>query len=1105
MGCCLAGQWSILDTGDIYVFLTIEKIFNSLQYHVNKNVDETLYKNKVFLSSKWNLFEYNILRWSQRHNYYILLTSIFSILLVTNLILWKEFTTPFAIKYLPRWDKLTEWQDGFLAGQLTIVGVVYPLVIGLIGVLFQNKSAKKALFPIYQMYSGFMFAGLSGLFLSMFIIVGYFLRAGIDDSTYLAICITTALWLMFNLLLTSWFFTATFLMLDEVKRDWLIIRFTIHELCQTDIRHRIGNLLLLNSIKNNMLNNPDENVLKISTDELFYEKASEIKIHLKNNANVTNIYYSVINLVIFSQIKKLKFLLWLNRHDFGKRLVSKKYFHRLFVDSRIKPKLSITPILTQENKTVLIVARYTDFNLDWLSKELIKFSIKTHINKEGYNKSLTSMLLGLFGTVNDSLREKNVIDFKYALDNIVKWHVEISSSLQFSNNDKEDNWLLLQPTNAFGRNYLDEILSEYYNLTKSAVELIPENIQFFDEIIYLHRRLFARKEELVEREGLSLIYGSYLTWSLLMEWRSYSSSSPDIRVANKYEDVLFDFVGAWESWLFIIEQKSRKLDNPTKSIPLFISHLEYTAHTVISALRYNNLEAASWGVDMLNNWYKKLPIKYHSNISEEYRWLSERVTHDLLLKDLDDKSWATILNGYEYNTQSAFNLSFKNSAFDIRVITACYILLKPNLNDNPDIKRYIKALLFGTALHPTGTIGNKEKCISNASDILGAYIRHRDYNNYGDDSYGSWLSKVTESFGRVSEQRRVSGRIYSGWGRNDPHSMGGAYVEIAISFSKNKWNLARKWFDIIFSSAFSYQSQKSLILDLQGWIRLSEEIKDPFLISKEELDSNLNNFKDSIRMIIDKIEKQRNDIVAKAEIDANILIRFGYICTEVLMNEDQNLEFPMSLFKSIGFNGTSIENNLVRLDINGFLKEDIAKGIDINRADNEDDWLKELTEENTRTIILRKILQYEFSDSKVYTDAYSNFLDISEYGKNIINPILLSGNFELNNFLFDTRYNQELAAKFDISFVDGNGRYYICHIGNIIVYDIYFSDVNCSILTTRDLFKNIEFRKYEDGLLVNLNYESSDNNNIGTLSINYSMCVTLTDKLPFIRTEITPL
>ncbi|MGM7318682.1 hypothetical protein [Idiomarina sp. ST10R2A5] len=1086
------------------MFLKIGKLLNSLQYHVDKNIAETLYQNKAFLSSKWGFLQHNILRWSQRHTYYISLTIILAILLVVNLLTWRDDLAPFAIEYFPHWKKLINWQGAFLAAQLTIVGVVYPLVIGLIGVLFQNKSAKKTLFPIYQMCSGFMFAGLSGLFLSIFIVAGYFLSASMDDSTYLAICITTALWLAFNLLLTSWFFATTFLMLDEAKRDRLIVRFTIHELCETDIRQRIRDLLLQNSLHNKVLVNPDENILKVSTYKFSDDKYREIIIPSADKIHTTNVYFSIINTVIRYYLCKLKVLHWLNSRSWGSWLVSKKGFRWLHKESNVEPEIVIQPTWTKESETGLVVVRYAGFEVGWLSKTLIKASFATKKIEAGYDKSLTSMMLGFTGSAKDSIQERNISEFKYALENIVKWHVEIASALSFLNDNKEeDNWLLLPTASFFSRSYLDEILTEYYQISKAAVELIPENIEFFDEVIYLHKRIFSRREKLVKREGFSLIQGSYFTWSLLMEWRSYSSSSSDMRLVNKYEDVLFDFVGSWESWLHYIEPRNKRNNDLPNLLTLFLAHLELTAHTAITALRYNNIEAAGWGVDMLNNWFEKFSVRERVHGLEEYRWHSELVTHDMVLKSPDDQVWVTILNGNEFSLESAFNIAVSNAAFDLRVITACYILLKPALNDNEQIKQYIRALLSCSSVHPTGAIRRRTKLVSKASDILGAYIRHRDYSNYGTDSYGSWISKVLDSFGRVNEQRRVSGRIYSGWGRDDAQSMSSAYVEIAVSLSNKRWQLERKWLEIIFSHAFRHQDQESLVNDLKDWVRLSDEIKDPFLISKDEFKKNLDNFKTSIRQVIDQINKRKDEIVSAAKIDDELMANLGLTCSIAIRGEGLNPEFPITLFKSISFDGIPKEKNLFKINIQDYLKEKIAKGIDTHRAINEEDWLQESTRSNVGSNILMRLLQYRFTDSRVYPDAENNILDVSELGRNINNPVLFSGATELNSLLHEARYNQDLADKFDISFIDGYGRNYVCHVGNIIVYSIHFSNINYSLLTTKDLFKSIEFGKILERQLVKVVYEPSDKNeNVGVLSLCYWMNVSLVEGLPCIKTEI---
>lgn len=1083
------------------MFIKIEKLLNSLQYHVDKNIDETLHVNKTYLSSKWNLFEYNVLRWSKKNNYYILLIWIAASLFITNLLMWKEILTPFAIKHFPHWGKLIDWQDGFLAGQLTIVGAVYPLVIGLIGVLFQNKSAKKVLFPIYQIYSGFMFAGLSGLYLSIFIIVGYFLRAIISESTYLAFCITTALWLVFNILLTCWFFISTFLMLDEEKRDRLIVRFTIHELCEIDIRHRIGDLLLLNAIKNKLLITPNDDILKVSTYEFHDENLSEITSFSSVNVHITNIYFRIINCIILYQYNKIRFLLWARRYYFGRWLISRIRDSSSYLEPNTTRKLVIQPIYTKKNGSHLVVVRYSGINLGWLSKKLIRFSIITEKNNE---KSLTSMMLGLVGTTNDAIREKNISEFKYAISNVVKWHIEIASALSFLNdNGNEDNWLLLPQVSFFSRNYLDEIMSQYYEVASSAVELIPENINFFNEVIYLHRRIFIGRDKLVDREGLLLIQGSYYTWSLLMEWRSYSSSSADMRIANKYEDVLFAFVGAWESWLDYFNLSKVGIDDLAKQLPFTITHLEYTANTIISAIRYENIEAAGWGVDMLNSWYDKLSATFYDNSHAEYIWNSELITHNILSEDIKTQLWNMILNNHPFNFQSAFYIAFKNASFDIRVITACYILIKPNRKDDIKLRNFIHALLSGSPIHPTGSINNTPKSIDNAADILITFIRHRDYKNHDNNSYGAWLSKVLELFGRVNETRRVSGRIYSGWGRNDIHSLSIAYVEIAISLSNNQWQLGSNHYNTIFSEIFRHQDKESIVRDLKEWINLSDEIKNPFLISKEDFQNNIDNFKFSINQVISKINEQKSKAIANAEIDNERLECLSLICSGAMRNSADDIGFPISLFKSVKFNSERLEKNKLKINITNYLKEYIAKGVNSNETSFGDTQLKELTENDIKLNILRKILRYSFSEEKSYGNIEDHIVDISRNSGGIVKPILLSANQELNSFLFKTRYQKEQTDKLGISFIDGYGRNYICHIGDTIVYSIHFSDVNFSILTSIELFDSIEFGKVNDVKCVDVIYEPSEIENVGCLSINYWMQVDLPKGMPFIKAKIS--
>ena len=1077
------------------------KLLNTLQYHVDKNIDETLYQNKAFLASKWSLLQKNILLWSQRHTYYIVLMLSLAILITGNLFLWKDSIVAVAINYFPNWKKLIDWQGGFLAGQLTIVGVVYPLVIGLIGVLFQNKSAKKTIFPIYQKYSGFMFAGLSGLFLSIFIIMGYFFSASLDASTYVAICLTTALWLTFNILLTSWFFTATFLMLDESKRDRLIVRYTIHELCEADIRKRLMELLLQNSVHQGILINPDENIIKVSTLKFSDDKCKEIAVSSDDELYAYNVSFAIINIVILTNLYRLKLVYWFTNTFPSKWLVSKGVGW-LDVKRESEAEFIVQPTWKRGKDSKLVLVKYNGFNLGWLTKKLIKLSFSTRAVEDNVDKSLTSMMLGFVGSANDALRDKNISEFKSSLDNIVKWHIEIASALGFTNDNREaDNWLLLPTSNFFSRSYLNEILSEYYRISKAAVELISENIEFYHEVIYLHKRIFARREELVKQEGFSLIQGSYFTWTLLMEWRSYSSNSIDMRVANKYKDVLYHFVGSWESWLDYIEPRSKRSENVQRTLPLFLTHLEYTAHTSISALRYDNLEAAGWGVDMLNNWIKK--VSSRDFWREEYTWKSELVTHTVLSENSESEPWISILQDNEFNSKAAFNIALANAAFDLRILTACYIILKPNSGNDESIVKYIDALLTGAAIHPTGAVRSGIKGVSKPSDLVGAYIRHRDYGRYGDASYGSWLSKTLDSFGRVNEKRIVSGRVYLGWGSHDPKSMNRAYVEIALSLSKSEWQLGRKWIDILFSNAFNHSERERFVSDLTDWLKVVDEIDESKLFPDNELASHKDNFKISVQKLIQQVAEYQNEVIANAEIDESILEHFGIVCSEALNEINSSPVYPINLFDHIRTSSKATEQSLRKVNIQKYLKENIALDVSVDRDGNEDGWLKEATRSDIQFNILKALLNYEVTDSSVYNAAEDNIKYLVEQAKSIENPILFIGDNDLETAVYEARYKDEIATKYGISFLDGYGNDYLCHLGEVEVYGVRFFNLDFSLLTSKVLFESIEFAKATDSQFVKVEYKSNeDDESVGTLSLNYWMDIHLQETQPCIKTEL---
>ena len=1048
----------------------------TLSSRVNKQIKESLYQNEVFKSSRWNPAEQIIVLLSTYYKKSILIAFLLAVLVTTNLILWQPLLKPYVVQHIPDWSELPDWQGTFLAGQLTIIGVVYPLVVGLISVLFQNKSAKKIIFPLYQTYSGFMFAGLSGLALSGFIVVGFSLSAVISDSSYTAISITSALWFLINLLLTAWFFVKTFRMLDDTSREEIVFKFSIQEACEFDVRHRIRKALLEHAVSNKLLVNPDKQVMEVVTYKHSSEDYGNITRKVKRDKSLKDVRLSLLNFAIWIQV----FILKLKKIQGG--------------------KLVVQPVRNSKTSSVYIVARYSGFKINPVVKALIGSAFSFEKEASQARVGLSNVLKGFIGPANDAIRDGDAREFSDAMKNLAMWHSELAEALSFKNDEGNlDNWLILSDGSLWGKNYLDELMGEYYRLARETAERIPDNSSFYTDMLNFYRSIFSRRNTLINQEIRSLIQGSYYMWYLLVEWRSYNSGSSDLRIANKYEHILYSFVGAWENWLMCIPPRSKKTVDINKAYPVFITHLEFTASTPISALRFGNFEAAGWGVDMLNNWLDQLSRDNHWHA--EFSWSSALINHSLLSMEPTSNTWQSILKGNNYDYSVAFDLSLKNAHVDLRVITACYMLLKPSDDKSDLLTKYVKDLLSGVRIHPSGSIGQSPHVISSAGQLLGAYIRHRDYRYLGEKGYGSWLASILKSFGRINAEKLVPGRIYSGWEEENLRSMNRAYVEIAISMSGSIWQLPNDWEEALFSDFFRYTDRQSFISDLHDWIKIANEERDYLLVDSNSLATLKANFIKSVEGIIHKINDTQRQLVANVDIDQEQLTKLG-VASSATLSGKGGPGFPLELFENLYRDVELDDNYSLGVDIVDYAKERVASGIDTNQVIDEDSWMADRISKDLRRNVLLSLLKYPQSESYEYTDIDSTFSSIRKTSELMACPVLFVGSQdqEVKSTLDRSLYEPEIADKYDISRQDGFDKDYICHIGNCEVYLLRFSDIDYCLLTSKELFESVSFRKIADDQYVDVAFELDEGSDTaGRLALKYWMKVDLADTTPCIK------
>lgn len=1049
----------------------------TLKNRIEKELKESLYKNEIYQKTKWSVLEKNIILWSTNYKKYTLLVSVCFVLiswlvfLLINLELIKSYSG-----FFTSWLKLIEWQGTFLGAQLTIVCVVYPLVISFISIFSNQKTSNSVIFPIYKKYSGFMFAGLSGLALSVFILISFFVRSFLDDSIYLVFCITSGIWLVFNIFLTAWFFSKTFLIINDHSREEIILRFSIQEACRIDISKRLKNNIIENLNNYGLIKEYNANNLNISRFSWDNSEIYPIKRKIRVKYELSNIRFYLINFVIYLQTNYLKFR---NKQDL-----------ELILDiGRIKDDMYL--LGKTKGFRLLPCLRFL-YNYSFL------FSKSVVVEND---EELLKLFKNFIDPIHLSLRDNDIRAFKEAIENLTNYHVNVSSALTFVNDSKRnDNWLLLTDGSIFGRSYFNQLLIEYFIISKESVFKIIDNTEFYNEILYFHKRLYGYKTSLTDEEIKTHIEQNYNLWEILLEWYAFEINR-NPRTDRNYEEILNKFVGSWESWIqYYIEPHSKRDYMNEQTLLAFKTHLQFTAKTIVAALSFKNSRAVGWSIDMLNHWLEK--FTNGSSFNGSYMWNSTILNIFMLNIPQTDPIWTIVNSSGKYSREIAYELAFRNYHLDLRVITACYLLKK---NDNLSIdfvKEMIDALLKGQRIHPT-SISESLKSISNAGELVGAYIRHRNYSQSQENLYESLLNQIVESYSNLFKGQLITGRTYMGSVENI-NSLNDNYIEIALSLSRNQWDLPIKWYQTLFSNFYTTTDISSIILDLESWIftlnTWQERNYEYVLFEKDSFLNLKENFIKSISNIVKKLRDQNNKTIIDAPVDRAKIVALATIASSNIQNKKTS--YPFKFFNLTEDNASDFHSGSFTFE--NYDKKYIADVIASEFVINENDWITNAISRHLENTILFRILQLPITHTYSSTSIEELLQTITIQISEIEDPILLVGNQELKRILRRCRWdNNEVIP---IHFEDISDSRYICHIDKCEVYDIFFDDIDYIILISKSIFESLSFYQYHQSQFFDVVFEQKNQDDlVGDLVFKYQMALKFSEKFKILRFNLNIL
>ncbi|MEJ5174682.1 hypothetical protein [Erwinia sp. MYb416] len=794
--------------------------FRNLSRALSAEIRSKLKKNSEHRDLRWNRFE-RAIAWCSTH--YVQAMVLLWGAAISALVVALCFRSPFkhfAASYLKGIKDLPAWQSGLLGGQLTIIGIVFPLVVGLISVIFQKKSTREHIQAAYQLYSGYMFSGLSGLSLSAFILIGGLLSAIGDSYLNKAFSVVAFFWMTLNIALSVWFFIQSLNVLDDGKRSRIMLKY---------FHSRAVMQYVENSFRGKWLIYPGDEVRDLKVDGVeimpyatgLDEKEYDlISIKLKDGEMISDIY-----------TWPLKFLL-----------------------KMLKPSgcgdayLYLMPSGSIKNEHITILAsQNVYYSYPWAFFFRFCFRKKKKVEPIRYS-AFTSEF---FGEVYDALEDKNLGAFEGAVDRLSITYTRLKRSFRYDNGNYLDEcsgggWL-----HTFSRSF-------HYDLVRlgwEAVKTTETTSLYFSRILRVPWLLFDRSFEETADVSLSIETEVEL-WDCLIGWKKGAASELTVSQEQRHREMIAAFIGSHESWMMSLRIQRKKGLTLRTYRKCLITHLLCAPHIILSAVSSDDTFATDHATDHLNLWFSQSQQK--RDWQAEHHWHSVLMTPNLLDSQATDDSWANLLDGHSYDEEAAMAVAYRNAVTDLRLLTAGYIIAHLKPGKNVRLTDVAMRLLNNSIVYPAGSHDAMTHNIRSMSDVIDIILR-LESGNYGNQ--GSWydtLSELTERLSGRKEQFTIPGRVYSGV-YFDLRSLYPYFAELALTLSPETSTLSHSILRAAEAASFSSGASTQLLYQLTRLKMDASVAYSGYLIDPSEYPPRATAFNE----IIDAYVNEINSIIRK--------------------------------------------------------------------------------------------------------------------------------------------------------------------------------------------------------------------------------------------------
>ncbi|HCK1651994.1 TPA: hypothetical protein ACTN12_004459, partial [Escherichia coli] len=859
------------------------KLFKSVSSLVDSELRHNLRTNSEYQKYRWNIFE-RLLAWcSTYYGQAMLILWAGAIMIVLACLYLRPVLAPFGKKYFKGIEMLPQGLSDLLGGQLTIIGIVFPLVVGLISVLFQKKSTREHIQSAYQLYSGYMFAGLSGLSLAAFILVSELLSARGDKYLDICLVVVAIIWMIMNIGLSIWFFIQSLNVLDDRRRDRIMLKYFISKVVAQHIRTAmVKNWLALPGRYINQMGRLNVSVDVYDSPEK--EKSDLLKLKLKMDECVRDIY----TLPLLLLLRRLKPV------ETGPARI------------RVLPGWGI-----HNSEVVILATTGIRYNAIW--EKLFKLCFIRGSKWEKTN--FLNFTRGFYGEIYDALDERNLGAFEEAADRLVSTFITLKRCFQYGDKNYIDDVSI----SFFPQSLSQSFHNDFYRLAEEVVKTLDTTSTYFRKIIHLPQSFYRYRGEDRTGELQQALQSQCDIWQILIDW-NVGNKALSVNQKQRYVAMLQHFIGEWESWHMWLRLTFKNNVDTAGYTEALVSHLFRSMEMLITAITSDDIDATDLSTDMFMLWLNQ--GQFHNHYHEEYLWHSLFLTPDFLLHSVSDNCQSCILRGASYNEKAALSLTMRNVMTDLRLFLSAYMVRYLGQQKNVNLLTIIKRLLSPSLVAQTGAYNTLPSAIVGQTDIIDVILRLTFCHA---DEHSNWFSRLSHMVERLTRNNKgqvISGRIYMS-SVDDLNTLYPAFADIAVMLSVSEQRISQKVVTAIGEGIFSFSDKKNIVYTLKSLLKNTTDVAGNFLMTSEEYATRVVIFNSTLDMYISAFEESIKSDIIKAKEDIDLFRRIDMNISQNII-DDIKKDHLLSLFEFTPDTGISERWEKQWINI-GIDKESVAK------------------------------------------------------------------------------------------------------------------------------------------------------------------------------------